>query len=163
MSDLLIRGVRHDDAAQIAAIEAVCFPAAEAAGQASFAARIAAFPDSFFVAELDGKMIGFINGCATNSPVLYDAMFHDTAHHLPEGENLTVFGLDVLPDYRRQGIAARLMHHFIETARSSSKKCILLTCKAALLPYYASFGYESSGLSASTHGGAEWFDMTLAL
>ncbi|WP_346353246.1 GNAT family N-acetyltransferase [Azotosporobacter soli] len=163
MSNLLIRGVRYDDVVQIAAIEKICFPAAEAAGQDSFAARIAAFPDSFFVAEFDGAIIGFINGCATNSPVLYDELFHDATQHLPDGENLTVFGLDVLPECRRQGIAARLMRHFIETARKNGKKRVLLTCKEALVPYYASFGYKNDGLSASTHGGAEWFDMTLTL
>lgn len=41
----------------------------------SFKERIAAFPESFLVAEVDGTLIGYINGCATDSPVIYDELF----------------------------------------------------------------------------------------
>ncbi len=163
MSNVTIRGVRPDDLDRIAEIEALCFPAAEAAPRAAFAERIQAFPDCFFVAEADGILVGFINGCATNSLVIYDELFHNTRHHIPGGKSLTVFGLDVIPDYRRQGIAARLMKHFIQSAKSAARERVILTCKAHLVPYYESFGYINNGLSASTHGGAEWFDMTLPL
>jgi len=60
-----IRPVRPTDLAAVTEVEAICFPAAEAAAEESFKARIAAFPECFFVAEADGKIIGFINGCAT--------------------------------------------------------------------------------------------------
>ena len=125
--------------------------------------RIATFPDSFFVAETMGRIIGFINGCVTNSPVIYDEMFHDSRHHIPTGENVSIFGLDVLPEYRKQGIAAKLMNHYIQVARNSGRKKVILTCKERLVPYYESFGYVNDGLSSSTHGGAQWFDMTLTL
>ena len=158
-----IRQVRQDDLDSVSAIEACCFPLAEAASREAFQARIAAFPECFFVAEADGRLIGFINGCITNSPVIYDELFYSTQHHIPEGDNLTVFGLDVIPDYRRQGIAALLMRHFIQKGKHAGKKSLILTCKKRLVHYYESFGYLNNGLSASTHGGAQWFDMTLAL
>ena len=161
-TSLIIRNIHPADLDAVTAIEAACFPPEEAAPRQSFQERIAAFPDSFFVAETNGKIIGFINGCATNSPAIYDEMFHDTAHHQPDAENLAIFGLDVLPEYRNQGVAAELMKHFIGQAQKTGRRKVILTCKAALIPYYQSFGYLNDGKSASNHGGAQWFDMTLA-
>jgi ribosomal protein S18 acetylase RimI-like enzyme len=163
MPKAIIRAVHAEDLDRIAEIEAACFPAAEAATRESFKRRIATFPDCFFVAETSGKIIGFINGCITNSPVIYDEMFHDSRHHIPDGENLSVFGLDVLPEHRKQGIAAELMNHFIQVAKNGGRKKVILTCKYQLVSYYESFGYVNDGLSSSTHGGAQWFDMTLTL
>lgn len=163
MIKVTIRGVRLEDLDRITEIESTCFPAAEAASRESFNKRIAAFPEYFLVAKTDGKLIGFINGCVTNSPVIYDELYHNTQHHIPDGKNLTVFGLDVLPEYRRQGIAAQLMNHFIRLAKNTGRKSVILTCKDRLVHYYESFGYVNNGISESTHGGAQWFDMTLVL
>lgn len=163
MTNVIIRGVRPDELDQVAKIETACFPAAEAAPREALEKRLAAFPKSFLVAERDGKLVGFINGCVTNSPVIFDELFSNARLHIPDGENQTVFGLDVLPEYRRQGIAALLMKAFIELARRTGRKSVILTCKERLIPYYESFGYINNGLSKSTHGGAHWFDMTLPL
>lgn len=46
-----IRNVKIEDIDQVAKVEALCFPPAEAAKKAAFSERIAAFPESFFVAE----------------------------------------------------------------------------------------------------------------
>ena len=161
--EVRIRGVRPEDLDCIAEIEAVCFPKAEAASRKAFKERIAAFPECFLVAEAGGILIGFINGCVTNSDLIYDELFHSTRHHIPDGANLTVFGLDVIPEYRRQGIAAQLMNHFIQIAKNTGRKSVILTCKERLVHYYESFGYVNNGISESTHGGSEWFDMTLIL
>jgi len=163
MKKLQIRNVRPEDLAQVAAIEACCFPPAEAASSQALAARMEFFPESFLVAEAAGTLIGFINGGSTDSPVIYDALFSSVKEHNPQGKNQAVFGLDVIPDYRCQGIAGQLMKEFIRCARDSGKQNIILTCKDHLVHYYESFGYVNSGLSASKHGGAEWFDMTLSL
>ncbi|BBB89971.1 MAG TPA: N-acetyltransferase [Methylomusa anaerophila] len=162
MIKVTIRGVRLEDLDRVAEIEAVCFPAAEAAPRKSFKERITTFPEYFLVAETD-DLIGLINGCATNSPVIYDELFHNTSLHIPAGENLAVFGLDVIPAYRKQGIAAQLMHHFIQIAKNTGRKRVILTCKHELVHYYESFGYRNNGISGSTHGGSQWFDMTLVL
>lgn len=163
MIEVTIRGVQPDDLNRITEIEAICFPRTEAATQESFSERIAAFPEYFLVAEADGILIGFINGCATNSSVIYDELFYSTRHHIPDGKNLTVFGLDVIPGYRRQGIAAQLMQHFIQTAKNTGRRNVILTCKDSLVHYYESFGYVNNGISESTHGGSQWFNMTLVL
>lgn len=163
MSEIIIRTVTAKDIQRVAEIEAICFPEVEAAPRKSFEDRIAAFPEFFLVAEAEGRLIGFINGCVTNSSVVYDELFYSTEHHVQDGENLAIFGLDVIPEYRGQGIASRLMNQFIQLARNTGRKSVILTCKDRLVHYYESFGYVNSGVSESTHGGARWFDMTLVL
>jgi ribosomal protein S18 acetylase RimI-like enzyme len=161
MIEITIRNVRPEDLERVAEIETICFSAAEAATRESLKARIAAFPECFFIAEKEGGVIGFVNGCITNSPVIYDELFSSTQHHIPNGQNLAIFGLDVIPEYRRKGIAAQLMNHLILTAKNTGRKSVILTCKNQLVHYYESFGYANNGLSKSTHGGSQWFDMTL--
>lgn len=161
MINFTIRPVEKTDLDAVTAVEAICFPAAEAATRESFEQRIAAFPECFFVAEYEGKIIGFINGCATDECTIRDEMFEDSSLHNPNGCYQSIFGLDVIPEYQRQGIAAELMNHLIEDARIKGRKGLILTCKDRLIHYYAKFGYNNLGVSASVHGGAVWYDMLL--
>lgn len=161
--NVIIRNVKMTDLEAVVEIERQCFPAAEAAEKEAIRERMSAFPENFFVAKVADQMVGFINGCTTNSPVIYDEMFHDTSHHNPSGEIVAVFGLDVIEAYRCQGIASNLMKTFIKNARNQGKKAVILTCKAHLLDYYEGFGFVNDGISKSTHGGAVWYDMTCRL
>ncbi|OXS25632.1 MAG: GNAT family N-acetyltransferase [Acetobacterium sp. MES1] len=156
-----IRNVTIEDLKAVTAVEASCFPAAEAATRSAFAQRIKVFPESFFIAEMDHKIVGFINGGVINETTIGDELFQDADRHVPDGAYQTVFGLDVIPGYRNQGIAARLMEHLIAVSRSASRKGVILTCKASLIDYYQKFGFENSGESQSVHGGSKWYDMIL--
>jgi len=158
---ITIRPATLTDLPQITSIESICFPQAEAATYASFQHRLTTFPDSFFVAVHDQTIIGFINGCVTNERTIRDEMYEDSSLHDPNGAYQSVFGLDVLPEYRRHGIAAMLMEHLIQDARSKNRKGLILTCKDRLIHYYEKFGYRNLGVSASVHGGAVWYDMLL--
>lgn len=159
--EVCIRKVKPEDLDAVTRVEAVCFPEAEAAPRESFRQRISTFPDSFFVAEKDGEIIGFINGCATDSRVIFDEMFADASHHREDGIYQSIFGLDVIPEYQHQGLASRLMKHLIEDAREKGRKGLTLTCKDRLIGSYERFGYKNLGLSQSVHGGAVWYDMIL--
>ena len=157
-----IRNVKAEDLDQVTEVEALCFPAAEAATEESFRKRIETFPESFLVAENEsGKIIGFINGCVTDERTIRDEMFEDSGLHRADGMYQSIFGLDVIPEYRRQGVAADLMNHLIQTAKARGKKGMILTCKNRLIHYYEKFGYRSLGISGSVHGGAIWYDMLL--
>lgn len=157
-----IRNVKAEDLDQVTEVEALCFPAAEAATEESFRKRIDTFPESFLVAENEsGKIIGFINGCVTDERTIRDEMFEDSGLHRAAGMYQSIFGLDVIPEYRRQGVAADLMNHLIQTAKARGKKGMILTCKDRLIHYYEKFGYRSLGISGSVHGGAVWYDMLL--
>lgn len=150
---------------EIAKVEIICFPAAEAASPESIQQRAAAFPESFLVAEEDapvqGRIVGFIDGCITDRTTISDDMFEDVSAHCPNGAYQAIFGLDVLPDCRRQGIAASLMNTLIEASRAAGRKGLILTCKDRLIHYYEKFGYRNMGVSQSVHGGAVWYDMIL--
>ena len=82
-TDIKIIQASPADLDAVTAVEAVCFPAAEAAGRQSFAHRLAAFPESFFLAVHDGQIIGFINGCVTNETTIRDEMYEDSSLHDP--------------------------------------------------------------------------------
>lgn len=156
-----IRNVTIEDLEAVTEVEAVCFPEAEAADRAAFKQRIEAFPESFFVMEADGRIIGFINGCVTDQETICDEMFEDTCWHQPDGAWQSVFGLDVLPEYQHQGLASKLMEHLIEDARAKKRSGLILTCKDRLIGFYEKFGYHIMGVSGSVHGGAVWYDAIL--
>lgn len=161
MKDIMIRNAAPDDLEQVAAVELACFPAAEAADKKSLRERLASFPESFLVAEADGKIVGFINGAVTDRTTISDEMFEDISLHDPNGAYQSIFGLDVLEEYRHKGLASRLMRTMIGKAKERKKKGLILTCKDRLIGFYEQFGYVNKGVSESVHGGAVWYDMIL--
>lgn len=56
-------------------------------------------------------------------------MFEDISLHDPNGAYQSIFGLDVIEEYRHNGLASRLMEAMIETARSQGRKGLILTCQ----------------------------------
>lgn len=163
MSNLTIRTACYDDWQSLAAIEALCFPAAEAASPSSIQERLTVYPEGCLIAEIDQVIIGFINGGSNNDDMIEDAFYASMDLHRQNGKNLAVFGLDVLPDYQGNGYARQLMTAFIDLARQEKKSAILLTCKSHLCDFYQSCGYTNLGIADSTHGGAEWYEMRLDL
>lgn len=158
---MTIRTATIADLQAVTELEGVCFPAAEAATEADFAQRLAAYPHHFWLLEKNGRLISFIDGLVTDEPILRDEMYENAALHNEQGAWQMIFGVNTSPAYRRQGCAGRLMERVIADARGQGRKGCVLTCKAALVHYYEKFGYVSEGRSDSTHGGAEWYDMRL--
>lgn len=156
-----IRTATMDDLDAVTAVEAACFPVAEAATRDEFAARLAVYPNHFWLLEEDGRLVSFINGLVSDEPTIRDEMFADAAFHNEHGAWQMVFGVNTLPEYRRRGLAGEVMRQVIADARSQGRKGCVLTCKDRLVHYYETFGYRSEGVSASTHGGAVWYDMRL--
>lgn len=155
-----IRPVREEDLGEIAEIEARCFPAAEAAGYKDFLQRYRTCRESFFVAETeDGALAGFCNGCCADTDHLADELYHDVSLYDPKGPYQMIFGLDVSPEYQKQGIGEALMRHMVESARERGKKAIVLTCKEHMIPFYQKIGYQYIEVSDSVHGGAVWHKM----
>ncbi len=156
-----IRCANINDLDKIFEIESECFPEAEAATYNSLKERIIAFENSFFVGEIDGEIIGFINGCITDSKFIENELYYDIRFHNPGGAYQSVFGLDVLPKHQHKGYASTLMEYFIYTTKKKAKKGVILTCKDNLIGFYEKFGYKHIGVSNSTHGNVKWNDMIL--
>ena len=156
--------VNQSDLDELTAVEAICFPKEEAATRESLAARLDAFGNWFFAAkDENGKIIGMIDGMATDEASIADEMFEDASLHKPNGRVQTVFGLDVLPQWRHRGVAGALMDAFVEAAKQAGREKVTLTCKKRLIGMYEHFGFRLIGQARSEHGGAQWFDMDLDL
>lgn len=143
----------------LAAIEAACFPAAEAAAREEIEERLRVYAAHFYIAREKGAAIGFIDGMVTDEKDLLDELYADAARHDEKGAWQMIFGLNTLPEYRRRGVAAALIEAMCAAARAQGRRGVVLTCKEHLLPYYAKFGFVDEGVSASTHGGAVWHQM----
>ena len=161
VSIMQIRTATMEDLAQITAVEAECFPAAEAATEKDFAARLAVYPDHFWLLEQEGELIGFVNGMVTDEPDLRDEMYENAALHKPDGDWQMIFGVNTRPEYRRRGYAEKMLRRVIEDAREQGRKGVILTCKDKLIHYYAKFGFINEGVSGSEHGGALWYQMRI--
>ena len=163
MDEVTIRNVNPSDLDECFVVEIYGFPAEEAASKETIRLRIDTFPQGFLVAERDGSVIGILNSASTHKDDISDEELKQLIGHDPDGRNMVVFALAVLPEYRGQGIARQLMARFIEEARKLEKEKVLLMCKQHLIAYYQSMGFEHAGMSQSTHGGAEWHEMRLRL
>ena len=149
------------DLSAVTQLEAICFPAAEAASEESFARRLEHYPNHFWLLKDGDTLVSFVNGLATNEPDLRDEMYDNAVLHREDGAWQMIFGVDTHPDYRRQGCAGKLLEHVIGEARAQGRKGLVLTCKKALVPYYSKFGFVSEGISQSTHGDVTWYQMRL--
>jgi len=156
-----LRQATREDITRIAEIESLGFPEAEAATLAIFYERFQAFPECFFVLEVNEEIVGHINGCINDSPELPDELYLNSSLHCPNGKYQTVFGLVVAPNYQGNGYAGLLTKHLIDVSKSRGLVGIVLTCKDHLVRFYQKYGFNHQGKSASTHGGVGWNDMLL--
>ena len=156
-----IRIATIEDLKAIADVESRCFPVEEAASENDFKERLTVYPNHFWLLEDGEKLVGFINGMVTNESILCDKMYEDANLHNENGQWQMIFGVNTLPEYRRQGCAAKIINKVISDAKVQGRKGLVLTCKEKLIHYYAKFGFKNEGISESTHGGAVWYDMRL--
>ena len=157
-----IRTAVPEDLDAVCRVENRCFPEAEAATRAAFQTRIKLFPERFLVAEHPTNgIIGLINGCCTDTPVLGDELYEPDCPHSLTNPWQTVFGLAVDPDYQHRGIAKALMAALVSRAKDGGQKGVILTCKQEKIGFYEFMGYVCMGKSGSEHGGAVWYDMRL--
>ena len=94
-----------EDLAAVAAVEAKCFPPAEAATEKEFTDRIRYYGNHFWLMYEGKKLIAFVDGFVTDEPDLTDEMYENAAMHNENGTWQMIFGVNTLPDYRRQGYA----------------------------------------------------------
>ena len=157
-----IRTAALADLPAVTAVEAACFPAAEAATEADFAKRLAVYPNHFWLMEdNNGSLVSFVNGLVTDEPHLRDEMYADAGLHNENGAWQMIFGVNTLPAYRCQGLAEQVLRQVINDAKAQGRKGCVLTCKEKLLHYYGKLGFVNEGVSQSTHGGVVWYEMRL--
>ena len=98
-----IRNATMDDLQAIAAVEAACFPAAEAATAEEFAGRLAHYAGHFWLLLEQGELVAFVDGFCTDTPDLTDEMYADAALHDENGAWQMIFGVKCGYGHGRSG------------------------------------------------------------
>lgn len=159
------RNIRTEEADQAVAIEQICFPPNEACSEKNIKERVAKAAELFLVAvdRETGKIAGFLNGLATNESTFRDDFFTDANLYDPSGKNIMLLGLDVLPEYRRQGLAGELVHQYRSREREKNRQMLILTCLQEKVEMYKKMGFQDEGIADSSWGGEEWHEMRHSL
>ena len=158
-----IKYATTEDITAIAAVEAECFPPAEAATEEEFIERVKYYGNYFWLMYEDRKLIAFVDGFVTDEPDLTDEMYEKAAMHNEDGAWQMIFGVNTIPECRKKGYAGQLIRCAIEQAKKEGRKGLVLTCKDKLLHYYENFGFVNEGVSKSVHGNVVWYQMRLTL
>ena len=159
------RDIRPEEAEQAVAIEQICFPPNEACSEQHMKERMRKAPDLFLAAvdKETGRIAGFLNGIATNEDSFRDEFFTDADLHDPNGKNVMLVGLDVLPEYRMQGLGRELVFQYVRREREKGRSMLVLTCLESKVEMYVKFGFTDNGIANSTWGGEEWHEMSYVI
>ena len=156
------RDIRPEEIEEAIEIEQICFPPNEACSPKSMRERIEKAPELFLVAidRENGKIAGFLNGIATDEPLFRDGFFTDITLHDANGKNVMLLGLDVRPEYRRQGLAREIVNQYLIRQKEKGRALLVLTCLDEKVAMYEKFGFKDLGYANSTWGGEAWHEMT---
>ncbi len=159
------RDIRQEEADQAVEIETICFPPNEACSEKMMKERIQKAPELFLVAvdKKTGKIAGFLNGISTDEDSFRDAFFEDAGLYNPDGGNVMLLGLDVLPQYRGQGLAREIMLRYLHREREKGRKKVLLTCLDSKVTMYKKMGFRDDGMADSSWGGEKWHEMSCSM
>lgn len=155
------REIYMNEIPQAIGIEQVCFPPNEACSAQAMKERIATAPELFLVAVENetGLIAGFINGLATDETAFRDAFFTDASLHKFDGKHIMILGLDILPQYRMQGLARALVEQYCDRERARGRESLILTCIAEKVEMYQKMQFTDQGMANSTWGGETWHQM----
>ena len=78
---MTIKYAAKEDISAIAAVEAECFPPAEAAIEAEFVERVKYYGNHFWLLYSADKLIAFVDGFVTDELDLTDEMYENAAMH----------------------------------------------------------------------------------
>ena len=159
---MTIRTATMEDLDAVAAVEAQCFPPAEAATREAFAQRLRYYSGHFWLLFEGERLVSFVDGFVTDRPDLEDVMYAEASMHDEQGAWQMIFGVNTVPDCRGRGYAGQLLSRAIGDAREQGRRGLVLTCKERLVPYYAGFGFVDEGVAEkSVHGNVVWHQMRL--
>lgn len=159
------RSIHSEEAEQAAVIEQICFPPHEACSEKHMRERVAKAPELFLVAvdKETGKIAGFLNGLSTDESTFRDEFFTDADLYNTDGKNVMLLGLDVLPEYRMQGLAKALVACYVRREQDNKRHKLILTCLQEKVTMYQKMGFYDEGIANSSWGGEEWHEMSIQL
>ncbi len=159
------RDIRPEEYDRAAQIEQIVFPPNEANAPEDVKALAKTATECFLVAvdTENGEIAGFLSGRATDEDRFRDEFFTDQSLHDPDGENIILLSLDIVPEYQGHGLGREVMRRYCLREQARGRKKLILTCLPRLVDMYKKFGYTDKGLSGSTWGGETWHEMEIVL
>lgn len=156
---MLIRHARKEDWADVVRIEQDNFSPEEAATPEAILERLETICDTFLIAEIDGKVAGYIEGPVIDKRYLTDDLFHKVTPNVSEGGFIAVTSLSISKEFKGQGVGTALIAALKDLAIAQKRKGISLTCHDYLIAYYEMNGFTDEGESESNHGGSSWYNL----
>lgn len=156
---MLIRHAQKEDWADVVRIEQDNFSSEEAATPEAILERLETICDTFLIAEIDGKVAGYIEGPVIDKRYLTDDLFHKVTPNVSEGGFIAVTSLSVSKEFKGQGVGTALIAALKDLAIAQKRQGISLTCHDYLIAYYEMNGFTDEGESESNHGGSSWYNL----
>lgn len=158
MIDIELRLIKEHELDEAMRLEQSCYVPDAAATREGFRYRFERYPNYFWSAWSEGRLVGITNGIRTAAWTCGDEMKKDQQDE-EEGCNFCILTVAVAVEARRQRIGAMLLDRIVYECDAAGHEAILLMCERYLIPFYEQAGFTYIGAAASSHGGIEWHEM----
>lgn len=142
---LNIRTVKMDDLDVIVKLESSAFHMSEEMTRKDMIGRIENYPDTFLVAEVDGKVVGHVFGPVSKERYIKDELYFKNQPNNAQYHYQTILSLATNQEYRKQGIASALIEELCKIAQAQDRRAITLTCLPKLFHFYEKRGFINEG------------------
>lgn len=142
---LNIRTVKMDDLDTIVELESSAFHMSEEMTRKDMIGRIENYPDTFLVAQVDGKVVGHVFGPVSKERYIKDELYFKNQPNNAQYHYQTILSLATNQEYRKQGIASALIEELCKIAQSQDRRAITLTCLPKLFHFYEKRGFINEG------------------
>ena len=142
---LNIRTVKMDDLDAIVELESSAFHMSEEMTRKDMIGRIENYPDTFLVAQVDGKVVGHVFGPVSKERYIKDELYFKNQPNNAQYHYQTILSLATNQEYRKQGIASALIEELCKIAQSQDRRAITLTCLPKLVHFYEKRGFINEG------------------
>lgn len=142
---LNIRTVKMDDLDAIVELESSAFHMSEEMTRKDMIGRIENYPDTFLVAQVDGKVVGHVFGPVSKERYIKDELYFKNQPNNAQYHYQTILSLATNQEYRKQGIASALIEKLCKIAQAQDRRAITLTCLPKLFHFYEKRGFINEG------------------
>ena len=155
------RPARPDEGGRLGEIDRICFPPNEAVPMDSIIEFVKMIPDQILIAQdrETGEIAGFASSMASDEENLRDEFFTDVRLHDPAAQTAFGLSLDVLPQFRNQGLARELVRLCGIWCQVKGRRRLVITAHKELVKMYERMGFKDLGISDSKWGGTVWHEM----
>ena len=139
------RTVKMDDLDTIVELESSAFHMSEEMTRKDMIGRIENYPNTFLVAEVDGKVVGHVFGPVSKERYIRDELYFKNQPNNAQYHYQTILSLATNQEYRKQGIASALIEELCKIAQAQDRRAITLTCLPKLFHFYEKRGFINEG------------------